>query len=189
MKRLVIVVLAGVLSGCVGASFVSNNEGLYLEHPGNQSKRNEYRFPDYSSLGDGDPGNPVVLTNGVEVSTDCYSETLLSFMPSIIVPLPPVLPWFPSDPKWSDELVVLVKGRGLIENVVLESSGRQLFPTELRPGAYRFDISCANIKDYPTILQFSHDGRVESIKLLYKKIRNFGWFWIGAALTLTIAST
>jgi len=179
MKRLAPILVACALSGCVGLSFVSNNEGLYLEHSENKSKRNDYIFPDYSTEDDSDPGNRVVLTSGIEISTNCYSEKLLSFMPSIVVPLPPVIPWFSSDPKWPDELLVFVKGKTHIEEVILESNGRQRRPTELRPGVYRFDISCASLRGYPATLQFTHGGRIEPIRLIYKKVRNFGWTWIG----------
>jgi hypothetical protein len=179
VKRLAVTVLPLALSGCVGLSFVSSDEGLNLQHPGNQHKRTDYLFPDYKSQDDSDPGNRVVLKSGIEISTDCYSEKLLTFMPSIIVPLPPVIPLFLSGPKWPGRLAVLIKAPGPIENVTLQVDGGQLLPVESKPGAYSFAVACENLKGHPATLRFAHGGTTEITLLIYKKTRNFGWAWLG----------
>lgn len=178
-RSLAAAVLPVVLAGCVGLSFVSSDEGLNLQHPGNQQRANSYAFPDYKSQDDSDPGNRVVLRNAIEVSTDCYKETLLSFMPSIIVPLPPIIPLFLVKPKWPDRLAVFVKGPGPIENVILEIDGRQLLPVESKPGSYSFAVSCDNLRAYAAVLRFTHGGTAETALLVYKKTHNFGWAWLG----------
>lgn len=100
-------------------------------------------------------------------------------MPSIIVPLPPIVPLFLSRPKWSDRLTVFIKGPGPIESVTLEVDGRQLLAVESKPGSYSFAISCENLSGSPATLRFTHGSTTETTRLAYKNARNFGWAWLG----------
>ena len=176
------------LQGCVGATAMTSHEGIQLS-----SKYNEYvKEPEFENIGQGystanknDPGYPVHYRNGgieVEIQASCINNMIVSVIPSVIVPLPPIIPLFVGSNDVANENLVLNQYGCLSSNFAVESieyGGTTYKPTKVAYCRYDFPIKCSELTGGGIIL-LKGESREISIDIVYKKTYNLIWGWLGA---------
>lgn len=182
LRLLTFVSLITQLPGCIGFSQISRSEGIAFQGTNMRAPYVAHGF-DFTTASESDPGNKTILSKTSRLSSNCYSEQLVSAMLSIVVPLPPIIPLFPKEPTLPPQVVFTISGTPEATDFLLALPHQELTPTEQTEREVRFDISCAALRGQPAILKFRHtDGSVWRLPLEYKHTHSFGYFWMRAGV-------
>lgn len=180
MNLAVPVCTALMLAGCVGMSYVARSEGIAFDYTALQAPYLASGFG-FASVGPKDPGNKVMFEDKSQLSSNCYQEDMVSVMPAFIVPLPPLIPLFPSRAQLPAHIVFSFTNAPQVEAFKLSVDTEELAPTEVKDGQVRFDLACAALQDKAAAVTFHFaNGARHQIPLQYKKAHAFGFFWLGS---------
>lgn len=184
-----------LLSGCVGVSGIYSTEGVHLDSPDNSYQvpiRVEYFMDGYTTENNRDPGHPVYFKDSQSyLSTNCLKkERGVSFMPSVIIPLPPALPWFGADEKIVDRKLEISISRCnssseseyFVDHIKVNNDSLQ--PSKITKADFKsfnlctfhFQIQCSELTGGSKII-LKRDLAEKEVDIEYKKTYNFGWFW------------
>jgi hypothetical protein len=186
MKIIIFIALCCLLQSCVGGSFLTSHEGIQINSKANlYVQKSEFKSiaNGYSSSSIKDPGNPVVLENGnIEIRANCYRERLVSFSPSIIIPLPPFIPAFGSGKGSVNskiELTLIAKNGSNAKIESIKSNNAIHVPVEEKNGIYTFGVMCTDVSD-DAIVNLKGGETLHEVHIKYIKTYNFGWGWLSA---------
>jgi len=185
-----LILSAGIicLQGCIGATAMTSHEGIQLS-----SQYNEYvKEPEFENIGQGystanknDPGYPMHYRNGdieVEIQANCINNMIVSVIPSLIVPLPPIIPLFVGSNDVANENLALNQYGCLSNDTTIESieyGGKTYKPEKVKYCRYDFSLKCSELTE-GGVINLKSESREISIDIIYKKTYNLIWGWLGA---------